>query len=295
MTAPRTTPLRTALAAATTTLRDAGVDSPEHDARALACHVLGLAKPSDLLLVDDLSDADTAAYDDLVARRASRVPLQHLTGSVGFRYVELEVGPGVFVPRPETESVVQWAVDAVRAEGWAAPLCVDLCTGSGTIAFALANEVPGATVHAVERDPGALEWTRRNAANRVKAGDPEVQLHLGSVEGCLPGMDGTFHLVASNPPYVATTERHIPDPEVLDHDPEIALFAGEDGLDVVRLVEQTARRLLRPGGLVVVEHSDRQGETAPAVFRAAGGWAEVADHRDLTGRDRYVTARWTGA
>ena len=289
------TPLRTAVRTATDRLAAAGVDSPEHDARALALHVLGLDRPSDLLLVDDLQPEQATAYEELVGRRADRVPLQHLTGSVGFRHITLEVGPGVFVPRPETESVVQWAVDALRAEGWTAPLCVDLCTGSGTIAFALANEVPGATVHAVERDPDALAWTRRNAALRVAAGDPEVQLHLGSAEDALPGFDGTLDLVVSNPPYVATTEAHIPDPEVVDHDPGIALWAGEDGLDVVRLVEQAARRLLKPGGLVVVEHSDRQGSSAPAVFARAGGWAEVQDHRDLAGRDRYVTARWTGA
>lgn len=284
--------LKQAVQAATHRLAAAGVDSPEHDARALAVHVLGLAKPSDLLMVDDLDEDQAAAFDELVGRRADRVPLQHLTGSVGFRYVELEVGPGVFVPRPETESVVQWAVDAVKAEGWEAPLCVDLCTGSGTMAFALANEVPGATVHAVERDEGALVWTRRNAANRVKAGDPEVHLHQGSAEDALPGFDGTLDLVVSNPPYVATTEAHIPDPEVLDHDPGIALWAGEDGLDVIRLVEQAARRLLKPGGLVVVEHSDRQGSTAPAVFTEAGGWVEVADHKDYADRDRFVTARW---
>lgn len=289
----RTTPLRAAVAAAAERLDTAGVASAEHDARALAVHVLGLAKPSDLLLLDDLRPDQAAAFDELVARRAGRVPLQHLTGSVGFRYVELEVGPGVFVPRPETESVVQWAIDAVEAEGWTAPLCVDLCTGSGTIAFALANELPGATVHAVERDEGALRWTRRNAENRVKAGDPEVLLHLGSVEGCLTELDGRLDLVLSNPPYVATTEAHLPDPEVLDHDPGIALWAGPDGLDVIRLVEQAARRLLRPGGLVVVEHSDRQGSTAPAVFGQAGGWTEIADHRDDLERDRYVTARWS--
>jgi release factor glutamine methyltransferase len=283
--------LRTAVQEATSRLAAAGVDSPEHDARALAVHVLGLAKPSDLLLVDDLDEHQASAYDELVGRRADRVPLQHLTGSVGFRYIELEVGPGVFVPRPETESVVQFAVDALQ--GVDAPLCVDLCTGSGTIAFALANELPGATVHAVERDPAALEWTRRNAANRVKAGDPEVQLHLGSAEDALPGLDGTLDLVISNPPYVATTEAHIPDPEVVDHDPGIALWAGEDGLDVIRLVEQAARRLLKPSGLVVVEHSDRQGQTAPALFEQAGGWSEVQDHRDYADRDRYVTARWT--
>ena len=283
------TPLRTTVKAATARLAEAGVDSPEHDARALAVHVLGLSRPSDLLMVDDLDAQQASAYEELVARRADRVPLQHLTGSVGFRYVELEVGPGVFVPRPETEAVVQYAVDALK--GVADPLCVDLCAGSGTIAFALANELPGATVHAVERDADALAWACRNAANRVKAGDPEVQLHLGSAEDALPGLDGTLDLVISNPPYVATTEAHIPDPEVVDHDPHLALWAGEDGLDVIRLVEQAARRLLKPGGLVVVEHSDRQGESAPALFREAG-WSDVQDHLDYAGRDRFVTARW---
>ena len=128
----------------------------------------------------------------------------------------------------------------------------------------------------------------------MAAGDPEVQLHLGSVEECLHELDGTVDLVASNPPYVAENERHLPDPEVVDHDPEIALFAGADGLDVIRLVEQAARRLLKPDGLVVVEHSDRQGRTAPAVFEQAGGWVDVQDHQDLAGRDRFVTATWTG-
>jgi release factor glutamine methyltransferase len=266
---------------ATEQLRAAGVDSPEHDAKALAVHVLGLSKPSDLAMATSI---DEAAYRELVSRRAQRVPLQHLTGSTGFRYIDLEVGPGVFVPRPETEAVVGWAVDHIEGT-----LIVDLCTGSGTCALALANEVPGAVVHAVERDAGALDWAARNVKNRVAAGDPEVQLHLGSIEDALPELDGTVDLVISNPPYVAEDERHLPDPEVVDHDPEIALFAGADGLDVIRLVEQTAKRLLRRGGLVVVEHSDRQGTTAPAVFTA--GWTDVQDHQDLTGRDRFVTAR----
>ncbi len=289
------TALRPLLTDATARLADAGVDSPEHDARALAVHVLRLEKPSDLLMVDALSDDDAAAFTALVGRRAERVPLQHLVGTVGFRYIELEVGPGTFVPRPETESVVQWAVDALAATGNAAPLVVDLCTGSGTIAFALANEVPGVTVHAVELDPDSLAWTRKNAAKRVAAGDPEVQLHLGSAEDALPELDGQLDLVASNPPYVATTEAHIPDPEVVDHDPGVALWAGEDGLDVIRLVEKAARRLLKPGGLIVVEHSDRQGAAAPAFFEAQGGWTDVEDHRDMAGRDRFVTATWTGA
>ena len=267
-------------------MRAAGVDSPEHDAHALAVYILGVAKPSDLARFENI---DETMYGNLVARRASRVPLQHLTGSVGFRWIELEVGPGVFVPRPETESVVQWAIDALV--GVPAPLLVDLCAGSGTIAFALANEVPGATVHAVELDPGALAWARRNAALRVRAGDPEVHLHQGSALDALPELDAAVDLVASNPPYVATHERASVDPEVVDHDPETALFAGEDGLDVIRDVERAARRLLKPGGLVVVEHSDRHGTSAPELFVRTGGWTEIADHRDLTGRDRYVTAR----
>ena len=285
--------LRPLVREASARLATAGVDSPDHDARALAVHVLGLARLSDLLLVEEVDAGQADAYLALVERRAQRVPLQHLTGRAAFRRIELEVGPGVFVPRPETESVVQWAVDALA--GVPAPVVADLCTGSGTIAFALANEVPGVTVHAVELDPDSLAWTRRNAALRVAAGDPEVQLHLGDAEHALPELDGRLDLVASNPPYVAAHEAHIPGPEVLDHDPGVALWAGEDGLDVVRAVERAARRLLKPGGQVVVEHSDRQGETAPALFRAAGGWTQVQDHRDLAGRDRFVTARWTGS
>ena len=293
MTSTTSRPLQPAVRAAVVRLREAGVASPEHDARALAVHVLGLAQLSDLLMRDAFDPAQAAAFEELVGRRVARVPLQHLTGTVGFRHLELDVGPGVFVPRPETESVVQWALDAVRAEGWTAPLCVDLCAGSGTIAFALANEIPGATVHAVERDEGALAWARRNAAKRVQAADPEVHLHLADVEDCLPGLEGSFDLVVSNPPYVATDEAHVPDPEVVDHDPGIALWAGEDGLAVIRLVERAASRLLRAGGLVVVEHSDRQGSTAPQVVAQSAGWTEVADHVDLAGRDRFVTARWS--
>jgi release factor glutamine methyltransferase len=244
--------------------------------------VLGLTRPSELALVESI---DAAVYEALVARRARRVPLQHLVGSVGFRWIELLVGPGVFVPRPETESVAQWAIDHAPPS----PLVVDLCTGSGTLALSIANEVPGATVHAVELDLVAVQWAQRNADARAAAGDPRVTVHQGGVVDALPELDGTVDLVISNPPYVGLDEAHLSQPEVIDHDPSVALFAGPDGLDVIREVERTAHRLLKPGGLVVVEHSDRQGASAPAVF--AHGWIEVQDHRDLTGRDRYVTAR----
>lgn len=286
-----TVSLPNALRAATARLADAGVDSPRHDARALAVHVLGLQRPGDLPAVPCLDDEQAGRFEALVDRRAQRVPLQHLTGTVGFRHLDLAVGPGVFVPRPETECVVQWVVDTLREV--ADPVVVDLCSGSGVIALAVAQEVPAATVHAVERDPVALAWARRNAAGRATAGDRPVHLHQGDAGDCLPALDGQVDVVVSNPPYVAEAERALLDPEVGDHDPQAALFAGPDGLDVVRLVERAARRLLRPGGWVVVEHSDRQGRSAPELFERAGGWADVHDHADLTGRDRFVTARRT--
>ena len=284
------TPLSAALRSAVDQLARAGIESSRPDARALAAYALGLS-PGELARVAELTDADHRRFTELVDRRAARVPLQHLLGRVGFRHLELAIGPGAFVPRPETEVVVQWAVDVLRRpDAPACPLVVDLCTGPGTIALALANEVPTARVHAVERDPGALQWARRNADERAAAGDPHVTLHLGDIADALSELDGTVDLVASNPPYVAQGERGLVEPEVKDHDPPMALWAGADGLDVIRLVEAAARRLLRPEGLVVVEHSDRQGRSAPEVFTATASWGAVADHRDLTGRDRFLTA-----
>jgi release factor glutamine methyltransferase len=249
-------------------LRDAGVASPEHDARALERH----------------AQQTKGDFDELIRQRAQRVPLQHLVGSTGFRYLDLQVGPGVFVPRPETEVVV----DAVLAEikGRTAPVVVDLCAGAGTIGFSVAHEHPDAVVHLVERDPDAYEWLRRNRPE----GRGDVHLHLGDAADALPELDGLVDVVASNPPYVAEHERDIVDPEVREHDPSLALFAGEDGLDVVRVVVKRAHALLKPGGLVVIEHSDRQGESAPALLREQG-WTDVADHRDLTDRPRFVTGR----
>jgi release factor glutamine methyltransferase len=249
-------------------LRAAGVPSPEYDARALDRHA-------------QHSGAD---FDVLVRRRAERVPLQHLLGTAAFRYLELQVGPGVFVPRPETEVVV----DAVLAEirDVEAPLVVDLCAGPGTIGLSVAHEHPTALVHLVERSPEAFAWLQRNRPE----GNRRVHLHLGDAADALPELDGTVDVVVSNPPYVAEHERALVDPEVRDHDPEIALFAGADGLDVVRVVERRAWQLLRPGGLVVIEHSDRQGESVPALLRDAG-FTDVADHEDLTRRPRYTTGR----
>ena len=250
-------------------LRAAGVPSAEHDARALQRFA-------------DETGADFAA---LVRRRAQRVPLQHLIGNAGFRHLVLDVGPGVFVPRPETEVVV----DAVLAAACAlpAPVVVDLCAGAGTIGLSVVHEHPTAVVHLVEKDPEAMTWLRRNA-RQVDAA--RAHLHLADVAQALGELVGQVDVVASNPPYVAEDERALVDPEVLDHDPQMALFAGDDGLDVIRVVERRARELLKPGGRVVIEHSDRQGESVPALLREHG-WLDVADHDDLTGRPRFTTGR----
>ncbi|MFE0422136.1 peptide chain release factor N(5)-glutamine methyltransferase [Streptomyces sp. NPDC058953] len=270
------------VAQATQRLADAGVPSPRFDAEELAAYVHAV-KRGELHLVAD-ADFD-ARYWEAVARREAREPLQHITGRAFFRYLELQVGPGVFVPRPETESVVGWAIDAVRAMDVVEPLIVDLCTGSGAIALAMAQEVPRSRVHAVELSDDALFWARRNAEGS------RVALHQGNALSALPELDGQVDLVISNPPYIPLTEWEYVAPEARDHDPQMALFSGEDGLDTIRGIERTAHRLLRPGGLVVVEHADTQGGQVPWIFAEESGWTDAADHPDLNKRPRFATAR----
>ncbi|QPP06546.1 peptide chain release factor N(5)-glutamine methyltransferase [Streptomyces bathyalis] len=270
------------VAQATQRLADAGVPSPRFDAEELAAYVHDV-KRGELHLVPD-SDFD-ARYWEAVSRREAREPLQHITGRAFFRYLELQVGPGVFVPRPETESVAGWAIEAVRAMDVAEPLIVDLCTGSGAIALALAQEVPRSRVHAVELDEGAYGWAVKNVEGS------RVTLHHGDALTALPELDGQVDLVVSNPPYIPLTEWEYVAPEARDHDPQLALFSGEDGLSTIRGLERTAHRLLRPGGLVVIEHADTQGGQVPWIFTEDRGWADAADHPDLNNRPRFATAR----
>ena len=267
-------------------LRDAGVASPERDADLLLAHVLsvGLGR---LPLVDDLTPPQQESYDALLARRATREPLQHLTGSAAFRHVELLVGPGVFVPRPETELLAGWAIEAaLRARDEERPCrVVDLCTGSGAIAKAIAHEVPHAEVHAVELDEGALAWAERNLAGTG------VDLRHGDLATAFDDLLGSVDVVVCNPPYIPLEAWESVAAEARDHDPHLALFSGADGLDAIRVLERRAALLLRPGGVVGAEHADVQGESAPAVFAGAGRWQDVSDHHDLAGRPRYLTAR----
>lgn len=272
---------RTVLTAANARLREAGVPSPEHDAAELLAHVLGTSR-SRLALVDVVAPSALEEYDVLLARRAAREPLQHLTGVAWFRHVELAVGPGVFVPRPETELLAGWAIEQCGGEG---SVVVDLCTGSGAIAKAVKDEVPGAEVHAVELDEAAHAWAERNLAGTG------VDLRLGDMATAFNDLAGRVDVLTCNPPYVPLEAWESVAPEARDHDPHLALFSGADGLDAVRVLADRAAVLLRPGGVVGFEHADVQGESAPAVFAAAGRWADVRDHADLAGRARFTTAR----
>jgi len=275
-------PARSLRRAAAERLREAGVASPERDADELLAHVLGTTLGR-LPLVEAIADADAVTYDALVARRAAREPLQHLLGTAAFRHVELAVGPGVFVPRPETELLAGWAVE--QAAPLERPVVVDLCTGSGAIARAVADEVPHARVHAVELDDAAHRWAVRNLAGTG------VDLRQGDMADAFDELAGTVDVVVCNPPYIPLDAWESVAPEARDHDPHLALFSGDDGLVAMRVLERRAALLLRPGGVVGAEHADVQGASAPGVFSAAGRWAEVRDHTDLAGRARYLTAR----
>lgn len=276
------------IAAAVTRLADAGVQSPRTDAELIAAHRHGVRR-GELHLVRD-ADFDSRFWDD-IARRAAREPLQHITGIAYFRYLDLEVGPGVFVPRPETEVMTGWAIDRLTEMDVAEPVAADLGSGSGAIALAIAQEVPRARVHAVEGDPLARAWTSRNIERSALSAPHvagRVTLHSGDFESALAEFDGTVDLVISNPPYIPVGA-WVP-PEVGEYEPPAALFSGPDGLDAIRVVERVAKRLLRPGGLVAVEHGAPQGAAVYWVFAEECGWLQTRNHRDLTGLDRFVTA-----
>ena len=261
-------------------LAAAGVPSPEADARVLADHVLG----GRLLMAGPPTAGQLARFTGLVERRRAREPLQHVTGEMYFRYLRLRAEPGAFVVRPETELVAEHAIGAAREH--AAPRVVDLCTGSGAIALALATEVPGAQVWAVELSEAALEVAARNVAEHA----PQVRLVAGDAAVALPELDGTVDVVVANPPYVPPDA--VPrDPEVREHDPGLALYGGgSDGLSVPRAVIASAARLLRPGGVFVMEHADVQGTAVRDACAATGAFTVIRTERDLTGRDRMVLA-----
>jgi release factor glutamine methyltransferase len=284
------------IALATARLAEAGVESPRADAELIAAHVHRI-KRGELHTVPDAA-FDATFWAD-IARRANREPLQHITGHAFFRYLDLSVGPGVFVPRPETEVMTGWAIDRLREMDVAEPVAVDLGTGSGAIALSIAQEVPRARVHAVEGDPLARGWAERNITRYVDSNTAgRVLLHAGDfTRGLrelpeLASLGAAVDLVVSNPPYIPVGSE-VP-PEVGEYDPPAALWSGADGLDAMRSVERVARQLLRPGGLVAVEHGWQQGAAVYWIFSEEAGWRDTRNHRDLANRDRFVTATWPG-
>ncbi|HEY3436661.1 MAG TPA: peptide chain release factor N(5)-glutamine methyltransferase [Actinotalea sp.] len=282
--------LETALREGAAVLAAAGVGPARAEMEILAAHLLGLPR-GELRVHALLGRPAPAGLSELVARRASREPLQHLTGRAPFREIELEVGPGVFVPRPETEQVAQVAISAARTALAEAGhvLVVDLCTGSGAIALAVAHEVPGSQVVGVELDAGAVAWARRNADRLADVG-AAVRMVRGDARTALRELDGSVDVVASNPPYIPPDAVPV-DPEVRDHDPAVALYGlGPDGLAVPTGVIGAAARLLRPGGTFVMEHAEVQAGAVRALVEADGRFTEVRTAPDLTGRDRMVVA-----
>ncbi|MDY0909124.1 peptide chain release factor N(5)-glutamine methyltransferase [Microbacterium sp. CFBP9034] len=289
MVSPELSPaLAAVLRRAVARLTDAGVPDPDVDAELLAAFALNTSRggvQAAAVRGDVLEPDVRGRVEDLVARRVTREPLQHIIGTAPFRHLELRVGPGVFVPRPETEMVAQLAIDALEAAASASPVAVDLGTGSGAIALAMATEVPHARVFAAENSVDAFVWTKENFE---RVGAANAQLAFIDLEHAFPELDGTVSVVASNPPYVP--DAAIPrDPEVRLFDPPVALYGGADGLDVVRILSGVGLRLAHPGGLIVIEHGEWQGESIREIL-AADGWRSASTHPDLTTRDRATTA-----
>ncbi|WP_166981277.1 peptide chain release factor N(5)-glutamine methyltransferase [Paramicrobacterium fandaimingii] len=276
------------LDAAEATLTRSGILTADVDAELLVGHVLRIGRgevQAARLTERRMLARDVELLQGLVRRRATREPLQHITGVAGFRRLELRVGPGVFVPRPETEQVTQIAIDALLAIPDPSPIAVDLGTGSGAIALSMALEVPSARVYAVENSVDAFLWASENAR---RVGAPNARLVFDDLGDALPELNGTASVVISNPPYVPNAAIPI-DPEVRFFDPTAALYGGEDGLDVVRVLSVTAARLLHPGGTLVIEHGEQQGEAIRTIL-AADGWRAPATFPDFTLRDRATTA-----
>jgi release factor glutamine methyltransferase len=276
--------LRDAIQTATATLAAAGVDSAHSDAELLAAHVAGVERGR-LGFIDPPAGFDDR-YRALIAERARRIPLQHLTGTAPFGPLMLRVGPGVFIPRPETESLLEWAIGSLERQGVSPqPTIVDLCTGSGALAAALAHRWPSAAVIAVDDSPTALEYARHNTA---AAGIRLVEADVTAPD-LLPELDGTVDLVVANPPYIPEDAEL--EPEVAEHDPHHALFGGRDGMAVIPAIVAHAARWLRPRGLLAVEHDDTTSAATVATVTLTNCFDDVAARTDLAGRPRFVSAR----
>jgi release factor glutamine methyltransferase len=278
------TVLRRAIDSAAAQLAEAGIDSARYDAEELAAHLVGTERGR-LTLLESPGDEFFGRYRDIVAARSRRVPLQHLTGTAAFGPVLLHVGPGVFIPRPETEAMLAWATAQQLTERL---VIVDLCTGSGALAVALARHRPTSRVIGIDDSDAALEYARRNV------GGTGVELLRADVTepGLLPELDRRVDLVVANPPYVPDDVAL--EPEVAQHDPPHAVFGGPDGMAVIAAVVRLAGRWLRPGGLFAVEHDDTTSSRTVELVEGTGLFVDIEARRDLAGRPRFVTATRRG-
>ena len=266
--------------------------SPYADATSIVAHALRLP-PVKLATVREVTPAQGQRVADWAARRATREPLQHILGVAYFRHLVLAVGPGVFIPRPETEVLVDVCLERTSTGA----RVVDLCAGSGAIGLAMATEGPSLEVIAVENQPSALRWLHRNARTHThavaRAGGAYEVVAADATGNPLPGFEGAVDLIATNPPYIPDDATPV-DPEVAEYDPPEALYGGPDGLRTVRRLAMVAARLLRPGGWLVIEHGDRQGseiDGVPALLAINGRFTDITDLPDLAGRPRVTAAR----
>ena len=263
-------------------LRRHDVDAPLSTAEQLLASVLGTDRSGVYTREDPLRGGEARAFGRALCRRCSGVPTQHLTGETGFRHLTLIVRPGVFVPRPETETVVDAALDAVRDT--TAPVIVDVGTGTGAIALSLKQERPDARIVAVDRSPEALALAEENAIGTGL----EIEIRASDLLASLgPSATGPIDLVVSNPPYIEDHE-YATLPVEARADPVEALVGGVGVYE--RLFDQASTRL-RKGGSVVVEIGDRQAVAVCEAARDAGA-TDVVVSRDLVGRDRVVIATW---
>jgi release factor glutamine methyltransferase len=265
---------------------EAEIDSAAADTELLYAFVTGMSRgevQAASLSGVEVSPEVQQQFEALAIRREQREPLQHLTGAAHFRHITLSVGKGVFVPRPETELLAGLGIDFLKALDQPELLAFDLCTGSGAVALSVANEVPKARVFGIEKSEDAYRWAERNFLDYPNAG-----LILGDIANGAPAFNGLVDVVLSNPPYIPVGMVPIY-PEVALHDPELALYGGEDGLDIVRVAERTAHDLLREGGFFAVEHADIQAAAITELLLARG-WHNVTSNQDFNGRDRVVSA-----
>jgi release factor glutamine methyltransferase len=272
--------LRREIEHAAAALAEAGVASPRADAEQLAAYAAGTSRGR-LAVFGEIDDDFCGHYAELIAARARRIPLQHIIGTAALGPVTVTVGPGVFIPRPETERLLEWASAQPLPQQ---PVLVDLCTGSAALALALSMFWPDARIIAVDDSDEALDYAYRNVAGSV------VELLRADVTDTtlLPALDGRVDLLVANPPYIpdgVTLE-----PEVAQHDPPHALFGGPDGMTVINAIVELAARWLKPGGRCAVEHDDTTADATVEAFTAAGGFVDVTANRDLAERPRFVTA-----